>query len=105
MSTLCQFMAVCRLHRKSTHSSHIHAVFFTPSNRNAIQSSMVKDLEINPASHQALVTYKNNRQYLYDNISEDAIFDIMFGYEESFGKWVNKHCKIDGVSVYKIARN
>jgi hypothetical protein len=88
-------------------SFHIHhAVFFTPSKRNAIESSMIKNLEINPSTKQALVTYNNNRQYLYNNVDEDAIFDMLFGIIDSFGKWVNMYCKSDeAVSVFKIAAN
>lgn len=81
---------------------HIH-MFFVPAARNAIKSTSIKELEVSPLHNQALVTYKNGNQYLYSNIDEDAMFDILFHNVESFGKWVNKFCKADGVSVFPIA--
>ena len=81
---------------------YIH-MFFVPAARNAIKSSSIKELEVSPLHNQALVTYKSGNQYLYSNIDEDAMFDILFHNVESFGKWVNKFCKADGVSVFPIA--
>ena len=78
-------------------------MFFVPAARNAIKSSSIKELEVSPLHNQALVTYKSGNQYLYSNIDEDAMFDILFHNVESFGKWVNKFCKADGVSVFPIA--
>ena len=78
-------------------------MFFVPAARNAIKSSSIKELEVSPLHNQALVTYKSGNQYLYSNIDEDAMFDILFHNVKSFGKWVNKHCKTDGVSVFPIA--
>ena len=81
---------------------YIH-MFFVPATRNPIKSSSIDQLEVSPLHNQALVTYKNGNQYLYSNIDEDAMFDILFHNVESFGKWVNKFCKADGVSVFAIA--
>ena len=93
----------CRLHIYTIHLiSHTH-MFFVPAARNAIKSTSIKELEVSPLHNQALVTYKNGNQYLYSNIDEDAMFDILFHNVESFGKWVNKFCKADGVSVFPIA--
>ena len=78
-------------------------MFFVPAARNAIKSSSIQELEVSPLHNQALVTYKNGNQYLYSNIDEDAMFDILFHNVESFGKWVNKFCKADGVAVFPIA--
>ena len=78
-------------------------MFFVPAARNAIKSSSIKELEVSPLHNQALVTYKSGNQYLYSNIDEDAMFDILFHNVESFGKWVNKFCKADGVAVFPIA--
>ena len=80
-----------------------YTMFFVPATRNPIQSSSIKQLEVSPLHNQALVTYKSGNQYLYSNIDEDAMFDILFHNVESFGKWVNKFCKADGVSVFPIA--
>ena len=78
-------------------------MFFVPAARNAIKSTSIDQLEVSPLHNQALVTYKNGNQYLYSNIDEDAMFDILFHNVESFGKWVNKFCKADGVAVFPIA--
>ena len=78
-------------------------MFFTPSTRNAVKSSMIKNLEVNPSTCQVLVTYNNDSQYLYTDVCEDAIFDVLFNNVKSFGQWVNKHCKLDDVSCFAIA--
>ena len=78
-------------------------MFFIPATRNPIQSTSVEQLEISPVDNQALVTFKNGNQYLYSGIDEDAMFDIIFHNVESFGKWVNKFCKAEGVSCFPIA--
>ena len=78
-------------------------MFFTPSTRNAVQSSMVSNLEVSAADNQAIVTYKDGRKYLYTNICEEAIFDLLFGTVDSFGKWVNNTCKCEDVSFFSLA--
>ena len=78
-------------------------MFFIPATRNAIKSTSIEQLEISPATNQALVTYKNGNQYLYSDIEEDAIFDVMFNNVQSFGKWVNQYCKASDVSCFPIA--
>ena len=78
-------------------------MFFTPSTRNAVKSSMIKNLEVSAATNQAVVTYNNGSQYVYCGVCDNAIFDILFGNVESFGKWVNKHCKQDADSTFKVA--
>lgn len=78
-------------------------MFFTPSTRNAVKSSMIKNLEVNPSTNQVLVTYNNDKKYVYCDVDESAIFDVLFGYVESFGKWVNQHCKQEDVSFFEIA--
>ena len=78
-------------------------MFFLPAARNAIKSSSIEQLEVSPCTNQALVTFKGGNQYLYSNIDEDAMFDVLFHNVKSFGKWVNDNCKVDGVSVFAIA--
>ena len=79
-------------------------MFFIPAARNSIKSSSVEQLEISPATNQALVTFKGGNQYLYSNISEDALFDVIVSNVKSFGKWVNEHCtNADEVSCFPIA--
>ena len=78
-------------------------MFFIPAARNSIKSSSIEQLEISPKTNQALVTYKSGNQYLYSNIDEDAIFDVVFYNVKSFGKWVNDNCKTDGVACFPIA--
>lgn len=82
---------------------YIH-MFFIPAARNAIKSTSIEQLEISPCTNQALVTFKGGNQYLYSNICEDAMFDVIFHNVKSFGKWVNEHCKnAEDVSVFPIA--
>lgn len=79
-------------------------MFFVPASRNAIQSSSIEQLEVSPATNQALVTYKGGNQYLYSNIEEDAMFDILFYNVKSFGKWVNDNCKkAESAACFPIA--
>ena len=79
-------------------------MFFTPSSRNAVKSSAIKDIEVNQSTNQAVVTYNNGNQYLYSGICEDAMFDIIFGQVKSFGKWVNTALLRDAdVSTFKLA--
>ena len=82
---------------------YIH-MFFIPAARNTIKSSSIEQLEISPCTNQALVTFKGGNQYLYSNIDEDAMFDVIFHNVKSFGKWVNTFCKNgENVSVFPIA--
>ena len=79
-------------------------MFFTPSSRNAVKSSAIKDIEVNQTTNQAVVTYNNGKQYLYSGICEDAMFDVIFGNVKSFGKWVNSACLKDyEVSTFALA--
>jgi len=79
-------------------------MFFTPSSRNAVKSSAIKDIEVNQSTNQAVVTYNNGKQYLYSGICEDAMFDIIFGQVKSFGGWVNAALLKDSdVSTFKLA--
>jgi len=78
-------------------------MFFLPAARNAIKSSSIEQLEVSPCTNQALVTFKGGNQYLYSNIDEDAMFDVLFHNVKSFGKWVNENCKTDDVACFPIA--
>ena len=79
-------------------------MFFTPSSRNAVNSTAIQDIEVNQSTNQAVVTYNNGKQYLYSGICEDAMFDIIFGQVKSFGKWVNDALVKDSdVSTFKLA--
>lgn len=57
------------------------------------QSSAVDTLAVSPANNQALVEYKNGSRYLYNNVSEDSILDVIYGEIKSVGKFVNAYCK------------
>ena len=78
-------------------------MFFIPAARNTIKSASIEQLEISPATNQALVTYKGGNQYLYSTIDEDALFDVIFYNVKSFGKWVNDNCKKSDVACFPIA--
>jgi hypothetical protein len=66
-------------------------MFFKP---NTIVSSTVRNILLNPVTNQVIVQFKNNdKTYLYDNVSEDAIVDVFFNEITSLGKFVNAYCK------------
>ena len=65
-------------------------MFFQPS---SIQSSAVSDIKVSPANNQVVVTYNNNKVYLYDNVGFEALLDFVCGEIESVGKFVNAYCK------------
>ena len=57
------------------------------------QSSAIDSLSVSPANNQAIVEYKNGSRYLYNNVSEDSILDVIYGEIQSIGKFVNAYCK------------
>ncbi len=66
-------------------------MFFKP---NAFESSTIRNIMLNPATNQVIVQFKgNDKTYLYENVSVDAITDVFFGEITSFGKFVNAYCK------------
>jgi hypothetical protein len=65
-------------------------MFFQPS---SIQSSAVSDIKVSPMNNQVVVTYNNNKVYLYDNVDFEALLDFVCGEIESVGKFVNAYCK------------
>jgi hypothetical protein len=77
-------------------------MWFSISDRNPIDSSMIKDIEINPEANQAFVTYNNGSRYLYTSINTQNMFDLMFGNVKSFGKWVNDSCKCEDVHCFEL---
>ena len=72
-------------------------MFFKP---NAFKSSNIRNIMLNPSTNQVIVQFKgNDKTYLYDNVSVDAITDVFFGEIESFGKFVNAYCKPNMTTV------
>lgn len=66
-------------------------MFFQPSN---IQSSSIEDIKFNLVNYQVMVKYIGNaKTYLYENVSAEAITDVLTGEIESLGKFVNAFCK------------
>ena len=57
------------------------------------QSSAVKTLAVSPSNNQALVEFTNGSRYLYNNVSEESILDVIYGEIKSVGKFVNFCCK------------
>ena len=57
------------------------------------QSSAVKTLAVSPVNNQALVEFTNGSRYLYNNVSEESILDVIYGEIKSVGKFVNACCK------------
>ena len=72
-------------------------MFFKP---NTINSSIVRNILLNPSTNQVIVQFKNNdKTYLYDNVSDEACGDVFFGEIESLGKFVNAYCKPNMTTV------
>ena len=66
-------------------------MFFTPSQ---IQSSTVRNIQLNPADNQVIVQFKDNsKTYLYENVNQESILDVILGDITSLGKFVNAYCK------------
>ena len=66
-------------------------MFFKP---NTLESSTIRNILLNPATNQVIAQFKgNDKTYLYENVSEEAIIDVFFGEITSFGKFVNAYCK------------
>ena len=79
-------MATCR-HLTLTN----YTMFFTPSQ---IQSSTVRNIQLNPSDNQVIVQFKNNsKTYLYENVNQESILDVILGDITSLGKFVNAYCK------------
>ena len=57
-------------------------------------SNAIASIKVNATTNQVMVQYINNaKSYLYDNVSFDAILDLLTGEFESMGKFVNAYCK------------
>jgi hypothetical protein len=66
-------------------------MFVTPT---TIKSSNVRNIQLNPATNQVIVQFKSNaKTYLYENVSAEAIFDVILGEITSLGKFVNAYCR------------
>ena len=58
-----------------------------------IKSSTVRNIQLNPSDNQVIVQFLNNaKTYLYENVSADAIYDVI-GEITSLGKFINAFCK------------
>ena len=66
-------------------------MFVTPS---TVKSTSVRNIQLNPVTNQVIAQFKNNsKTYLYENVSEDAILDVIFGEITSLGKFINAYCR------------
>ena len=57
------------------------------------KSTAIKSLAVSPVNNQAMVEYNNGMRYLYNNVSEESILDVIYGEIKSLGKFVNFCCK------------
>ena len=72
-------------------------MFFKP---NTLNSSIVRNILLNPSTNQVIVQFKNNdKTYLYENVSEEAISEFFFGEVKSVGKFINTYCKPNMTTV------
>tara|TARA_R100001594_G_scaffold10368_3_gene24456 strand:+ start:272 stop:562 length:291 start_codon:yes stop_codon:yes gene_type:complete len=55
-------------------------------------SSAVSNIEVDALAGEAIVTFKNGLQYLYENVSKRSIINLLFNPDVSLGFWVNNNC-------------
>ena len=55
-------------------------------------SSAVKKLSVDALSGEAIVTFTNGLEYLYENVSKRSIINVLFNPDVSLGFWVNNNC-------------
>ena len=55
-------------------------------------SSAVKSLQVDAIAGEAIVTFSNGLQYLYENVSKRSIINVLFNPDVSLGFWVNNNC-------------
>ena len=56
------------------------------------QSSAIKSLSVDAIAGEAIVTFSNGLQYLYENVSKRSIINVLFNPDVSLGFWVNNNC-------------
>ena len=68
-----------------------YIMFVSPT---IVKSSTIRNIQLNPTDNQVIVQFLNNaKTYLYENVSADAIYDVIDGELTSLGKFVNAYCK------------
>tara|TARA_R100000458_G_scaffold22917_1_gene20492 strand:- start:21 stop:311 length:291 start_codon:yes stop_codon:yes gene_type:complete len=55
-------------------------------------SSAIKKLSVDALSGEAIVTFTNGLEYLYENVSKRSIINVLFNPDVSLGFWVNNNC-------------
>ena len=55
-------------------------------------SSAVKKLSVDALRGEAIVTFTNGLEYLYENVSKRSIINVLFNPDVSLGFWVNNNC-------------
>ena len=81
---------------------HTHIRFIMLLQVPNVQSSMVKNLQVDARNHQAIVEYNNGSKYLYNNVAFADLYDLIYNQTDSIGQWVIKSCKTDNVQCVKL---
>ena len=58
----------------------------------SIDSTCVQSMSVNPRDNQVIVEFKSGSKFLYNNVSFEAILDLLVGEITSLGKFVNAYC-------------
>ena len=58
-----------------------------------IESTCVESMSVSPVNSQVIVEYKSGSKFLYNNVSFEAILDLLCDEYTSLGKFVNACCK------------
>ena len=65
-------------------------------------STSIFSLALNPGNGSVMVEFNKGGKYLYQGVSQSAIQGALYSLD-SLGKFVNQHCKIDGVDCIALA--
>jgi hypothetical protein len=58
----------------------------------SIDSTCANSISVNPRDNQVIVEFKSGSKFLYQNVSFEAILDLLVGEIKSVGKFVNAYC-------------
>ena len=59
-----------------------------------VDSTMVKDLQVDASRNLAIVEYNNGGKYPYADVDFSALYDLIYKQTDSIGRWVINSCKL-----------
>jgi len=61
------------------------------------ESTCVSSIKVDALTGQVQVTFKTGIQYNYNNVPRASIMSLLFNPNQSWGQWVNRTLKQEGV--------